>query len=264
MDIRRAPRPDNFDITSGRSCGSFLDEFEDYCYGTFKGSSSMWSSELKEFLNGTVLKAYQAFHIPGESYNCIKTKLLDWCSEYKDSVSGKLRKQFERAKMLPGEALRLYAARLERDFSLAFPAKRAGSSQTLQRKFLDTAPRSFRKHVFSVRSVLKMQGLSLDWSNILSLSGAYDAENAETDTPGESDIEPAEVWASSSPAGRTFYNDSPVPDFDSSMSKSTDPQKPIQVFEPRMCNYCHKRGHLRSDCWRFNGKCLACGSSKHQ
>ena len=75
-----------------------------------------------------------------------------------------------------GESLRLFAARLERSFSLAYPSKCSELSLTLQRKFLESVPRNFKRQVTSTATTLRLQNLKLDWNGILALASAHDAE----------------------------------------------------------------------------------------
>ena len=250
LDVRRAPRPSKFEVTSGRTLDSFLAEFEEYCENSFRGCSSMWSSELEQFLSGSILQAYLALHVPGESYNRVKVKLLEWSQEHKSSVAEKVRRRFEKSRINPGEPLRLYAARLEKEFSLAYPSKKVTSSQTLLRKFLTVVPKAFQKHVSSIKSFLSMQGLQLDWTNILSLASGYDAENLAMDSCVESEMEQSEVWVSSVPT----------------VDKTNKPEGKIstQIFESKSCHFCKKKGHVKNNCWLFNNKCLSCGSGDHK
>ena len=38
-------------------------------------------------------------------------------------------------------------------------------------------------------------------------------------------------------------------------------KRPFQPsLPPIKCNFCHKPGHYRKDCWMANGLCLACGT----
>ena len=42
LDNRSVPRPEVFDLDSGRPFDSFLKDFESYCSGTFTGDQSWW------------------------------------------------------------------------------------------------------------------------------------------------------------------------------------------------------------------------------
>ena len=293
LDGRKTPRPGKFDVTSGRPLQTFLSEFENYCKHSFRGGSYLWASELEDFLTGILFDAYSALYCPGESYRELKGKLLGWYAEYKETIQEKTRKKFERAQMKPSESLRLYAARLEKQFTLAFPSKVVRESKTLQRKFLDTVPRGFKKHVFSIKSYMKMQGLELSWSSILPLASSYDAEHMAGDSSVDSGPEVTEVWASTASSSQISksYNGGIPPYFQTTegthgqsslssglgqMKDSSDqvpttntshPRKTTMVadktFESHSCHFCKRRGHIKQECRRYNKQCLACGSNDH-
>ena len=97
---------------------------------------------MGRFLSGKIREAFEAIYLPGESYIKLKTKLLSWVEDSMEDLSRRNKKRFECMKWKSGELLRLFAARLERSFSLAYPSKRPESSSTLQRKFLKSVPRN--------------------------------------------------------------------------------------------------------------------------
>ena len=284
LDGRKAPKPNKYDVTSGRPLEAFLAEFEEYCVHSFRGSSSLWASELADFLTGPIYEAYNALCCPGESYQVLKHKLQNWFSDYKETIHEKTRKKFEKAQIKPGEPLRLYAARLEKLFTLAYPSKNIKSSRTLRRKFLDTVPRGFRKHVFAVASFMRMQGRELDWSNILPLTSSYDAEHVTDKSSLDSDPEVSEVWAATSASSpnltvksahrdvpgsqrilssKKYIQDSHGPAYHLGGGDTSNGTSRETVFESRSCHFCKRKGHLKQDCRRYNKQCLACGSSSH-
>ena len=288
LDNRSVPRPEVYDLTSGRSFASFLQDFENFCSNSFRGDQAHWSSELGQFLSGEVKEAFGAIYFPGEPYGRLKSKLLNWVEHSMESLSKRNRKKFEKMKCTTGESLRLYAARLERAFVLAFPSKQPSTSSTLQRKFLETVPRNFRRQVTSTSTTLKLQNLKLDWNCILALASAHDAERAETGISVDSEAEVAEVWATTSasyakefePRGRSvspvvshfsagsfdFCGRSGDSQTDRPRSRSVQALERHQpsVFDARSCYYCKRKGHVKSECWRRSGRCLVCGSVSHR
>lgn len=262
IDGRRAPKPEDFDLSSGRSFRSFLKSFEEYCGHTFKGSSSLWSSELKPFLKGSILQAFEALHVPGESYGDIKDRLLQFCDESQELVNRANRRKFEQITMRNRESLRLYAARMERDFRLAHPRKRVNVSSTLTNKFLETVPSSVKKHILNTRSILALQGQAFDWSLILKLVSSHEMDNNDSQ-PVRSEPDETEVWATTSPM-RTLSTAAvkpcqPPSDF---LSQAREFRSASRSSGP--CSYCNRPGHNRDDCWRLNRRCLACGSPDHR
>ena len=46
------------------------------------------------------------------------------------------------------------------------------------------------------------------------------------------------------------------------LSSTSSPRKVTPTLSS--CFYCKKVGHVKSECWRYNRRCLACGSSEHR
>ena len=295
LDTRSVPKPENFDLESGQSFKDFLKTFEEYCSNTFRGSTALWVSELPRFLQGSIRDAYTALWVPNDTYKSMKAKLLKWCRDSSEVIELDIRKRFERIKLLPGESLRIYAARLERAFCMAFPNRHAEHSKTLQRKFLDTVPKSFKKQISTTRSIsLTMNKRDLTWSTILSLASRQDAEQGTTSDSDGGNLDGPEVWASTLPASPSIPPNPFVEDQSRTSALSpharewhpTAQNSRLTVsgrsaslgrqasqswdrnsdrgIENRRCHYCYKQGHIRADCRRLNGSCLVCGSSDHQ
>ena len=275
FDNRRAPKPEEFDMASGRSFRSFLVSFEEYCSHTFRGSSALWCSELKGFLKGSILQTYEALHSPGESYEEIRERLLQWCNDVQGSVSRSNKRKFDDIQMRKNEPLRLYAARVERQFRLSYPRKRVGTSKTLIRKFVETVPPTVRKSILNAKSILSLQDQDLDWKLTLKLVGSYEMEGLEPDVLDVNDSEIAEVWAVqppqppptiySKPLSTGYSQSSPVVYSGQSTPGTSSSAPPHQGSPTKVtCFYCKRPGHIKSDCWRFNKRCLSCGSPDHR
>ena len=295
IDNRRAPMPAQFSLESGRSFGGFLTSFEEYCHNTFKGSRSLWTSELGQFLDGSIKQFYMVLNGPDEDYDEIKKKLIRWSDDSRENVQRAKRRKFEKIRMNQGESLRLYGARMEREFKLAHPKKRISSSRTLQEKFLETTPSSFRKQVASVKSFLSLQGNKLAWDSLMRVASAYDLENNgnRTEVDSDADQEVTEVWAATVPQPPTtrytrpvsFARSSSVPrrtSLQQSYNHDNLPARSVNFTDSRQksgsyrdldsginsnsksCFYCKRPGHFKRDCWRLHTKCLACGSDLHR
>jgi len=298
LDNRTVPKPDNYDVASGQSFPEFLKTFEDYCRNNFRGSSTLWTSELGRFLEGSIHKAYIALRVPGDCYEAIKRKLLKWYKDSHDVISHDTMKRFEKAQMKLHESLWLYATRLERAFRLAYPSRNVEYSKTLRRKFIGTVSKSFRKHLTTAQSIRRMNGQDLTWSNILSLSSEQDAQANVTDTAEEP--EEIEVLACAPPlvsdpsrrsmslgrahdshqtkgnskpfqfssAAQEFHPSSDVRNSGAfNRSASAHPLSRSSFRSStggRTCYYCKRVGHVKANCRRLNGLCLACGSADHR
>ena len=261
FDTRLVPKPEAYNLESGLPFETYLELFEEYCESTFKGSSSLWVSELGRLLSGPIREAYHALKVPGESYESLKVKLIRWCSDSKDNVTRDIRKKFEKARMNPGESFRLYAARLEGAFRLAYPNKNPAKSATLRRKFLESIPKTFRKQLSTAGSLLAMQGRELSWNEILIFASRQDVDMEASDY--ESAADHPSVWVSTSPSilDKDKSADSKFPS-NTQGSRSKIPES--EQYESRTCDYCNIKGHIKANCMRFNKLCFVCGSRDHR
>ena len=180
LDMRSVPKPGVYDSSTGQSFRQFLHTFEEYCQNTFRGSSSLWIGELGRFLKGEMLQAFNALQVSGDSYDTIKRKLLQWQKDSKESFEANAKEKFATATKLPTESLRLYAARLEKSFRLAFPRRQTEQSATLRDKYFKSIPLEFQLQLQSARSIaLTMNGTEMTWTNILALASRFDAQRTD-------------------------------------------------------------------------------------
>ena len=194
LDNRCVPNPEAFDSQSGQSFQQFLLAFEEYPQHNFRRSSALWIGELGRLLTGDMNAAFQALKVPGDSYRSLTKKLLKWRTDTKEVLESKTKYRFTKAKIQAGESLRLYAARLEKAFRLAYPSRRVEFSKTLRQKYFDTAPNAFRKQLQTARTInLTMNKSEISWSTILTLASQNDV-GAEHSHGEHVDQECEQVW----------------------------------------------------------------------
>ena len=156
---RPPPRPEPYDMNAGESMDLFFDRFEAYCGFECGGRSNnprymdLWIGELKELLKGEALQAFNAYRNPGDSYQDLKRKMIEWRTRQQDLFHEDLKLQFSNARMYPEESLSLYAARLSKLFRAAYPHREHNNSTTLQQKYIKSVPSSVRSHLVSARSI---------------------------------------------------------------------------------------------------------------
>ena len=178
LDTRGVPKPAVYDSASGQSFSQFLATFEEYCSHTFRGSRDLWVGELGRFLHGEMLHAFKALQIAGDSYDSVKHKLLQWRRDSKESYEASSKERFTSASPYSRESLRLYAARLEKYFRLAYPNRSIETSSTLRRKFFQSVPSRFQSQLESARSIaLTMNDREITWTNILALTSRFDIQH---------------------------------------------------------------------------------------
>lgn len=320
------PKPEVFESESGQSFDQFLRTFEEYCRHTFRGSSSLWIGELGRLLFGDMKGAFDALKVPGDGYESLKVKLMKWRQDTHEVHEESTKRRFTKAFMRSGESLRLYAARLEKAFRLAYPSRSVETSKTLRRKYLDSVPNHFSKQLQTARSInLTMNQREIAWSTILTLASQQDAGDEICQDTVEKPTVDNQVWLNyqqgDTRARRVGYDGSPVTYYDSGQcpTRSTGqtrsrfeiwqsgvektpkrdhvpdatnnghrrPNSPVRQptrdnyliessnprngfvpedeisAEARTCYYCHKAGHVKSQCRRYLNQCLVCGSGSH-
>lgn len=196
LDTRSVPKPEKYSSESGYSFEQFLSGFEEYCHGTFRGGSSLWVGELGRFLTGEMFDAYSVLKVAGDTYKEIKKKLLKWHEDSRETYDTDRKARFTKAKQRSSESLRLYAARLEKTFRLAYPRRDVEHSQTLRKKYCNTVPKFFQKQLQTARSMsLTMNNVEITWSNILALASRQDIDMKLEES--EEEVEKDSVWLTS-------------------------------------------------------------------
>lgn len=286
FDTRSVPKPEVYDSDSGQKFEEFLILFEEYCRCNFKSSSVLWIGELGRLLTGSMHQAFQALRIPGDSYETVKSKLIKWNKDMQQYRYSSLKNRFHAAEPLLGEPLRLYAARLEKAFRLANPGKDVEGSNSLRDKFSQSVPISFQRQLVNLKNMhVTMTGKSITWNTILTLASCYDSDNVENFDEGM--LESSNVYAAQVGIGKTdavtqcegspLLENRYLNNYNSSRYRSeTDAKNSVNRVkvdvaedysksrESRECFYCKKKGHIKSNCWKFNRLCLACGQQNHQ
>ena len=304
LDTQTIPKPEVFNSTSGESFELFLQQFEEYCSHTFKGSSSLWISELGRFLQGEMQSALQSLRVPGDSYDTVKANLLKWRHDTKDVIETETRDRFNHFQMNRGESLRLFAARLEHAFRLAYPRRNPETGKTLRQKYFETVPSDFAKHLQAARSFSRtMNERELTWTNITAIASQHNVEHPVTSQTSFPQDQVDSIWVNYSQDSR--YPPGPITQYEDavgtqvwhstpqqSLERSSRPRRARSTLKnvtfeedhvsrsqstPRgeyrhineeggdkLCYYCHKAGHIASNCWRRLGLCLVCGARDHR
>ena len=294
FDARTAPKPEPYDIASGRSLVKFFENFEAYCCANFKCNKNAWIPELGRYLVGQTFEVFEALRGPDDGYHSVKTKLLKWFSESKRLIKMSRRALFSEACRHPNESLYVYAVRLEKLFRGGFPSKDVKRSHTLRKKFVETVPADFRQMLETMITFSKVGSQSVKWSNILKLATVADS-NSMLSNPK---VEEVECLAISGPqfgehpnkmmtdamtqASLPYFERSPkqlswLSRSDNSNRNSCKIQKgrisnvynnkqsrnDFNPNEGNKCSFCKRNGHFYAKCWRRLGLCLKCGSSGH-
>ena len=301
-DNRQAPKMESFDVDSGMSLRSYLSLFEKHCRKNLKGTSEFWKAELEPKLSGDVLKTYKSMKSADDTWESLKTKLLDWYKTDKEARMSRFRTKFTKAVREEKESMFTLAMRLEKMFRTAYPSRDIERSRTLREKLFDIAPPSFQPMLKDHIVKRKMADKSICWTKIKKLASVHDSENTlernevvvinvaeRTDnTPvvqsynsgGEARFSDREDSGSvgriggaqqrffqQRPSGGNFREVRQLSDGrqfrDNSMSRNLSVHPQFASRSRIVCNFCGKPGHYRRDCRIRTGACVACGEMGH-
>lgn len=268
--------PTKFSLDEGISLRTFLSEYEQYFDAKFEGTQRQKAKHLSQYLDGTIFTAYEAMGGNRMNYSDVKDKLLGWYKTQRMNMRRQGELDFQKARMLDNDSLSIYALRLERIASKAFPDEVERERQ-LCKKYLKTVPRYFNRALTaSERSLLLVgNGRKIRWDQMLTLAREedrkrrYKKDDTSENTADDSEVE---VWYSQPLSSGTRKNQEYKPSrwnqtrnvsfrdkvYASPPSRTRSFQKGFPV-----CNWCGRRGQDEEGCWLRKGFCQFCGSAHH-
>ena len=204
-DYRESPKPEYYNINSGRSFTKFLTQFETYCASKFPPETfEQWTGELGTFLQGDILEVYKAYGGSDNEYSSIKLKLIRYCREADEEITANKHNKFLYAQRQPGEKLHHYALRLEQLFLAANPNRNTGNSCELLAHFMKTIPSEIAHELEKDLSLMKAISGTLEtpWHQLMKLlrNKSEDVSNTITHRLGENPEKPVNspsIWYSS-------------------------------------------------------------------
>ena len=281
LDRRRVPEPEVFDLSSGRSLDSFLQQFEEYCKSTFVGSTQLWARELVKYLTGEAKMAVEAMSGDKE-YHELRAELLQWVDKRKELLARTNKDKFKGATLHDGESYSLYAARLVKLFRIAYPKRSVERSETLKTKFVDSMPATLRHEILLTQNMaFSYSGKAMTWDQLVAFVGQSELNQqkqsasetqtiwvARTENSGESGPgdQTTNYRMPSSVATRTSRPERPAQPTSHSLPPQTQqPNMNRQAQRPEgNCYHCGNEGHHIKNCWRRLGVCLVCGAADHK
>ena len=276
---RDVVEPEVFKGTDGGSLSKFLTEFETFFSQKYRGSDRQCAQVLGRYLGGSVKKAFEALDGATQRYSKLKPQLLTWYKTEKASQRHIKETQFEDTKMLPGESLTIYALRLERLVTKAYPGTVKEQERQLCKKFWATVPRRLvRVMADSERNLSFLDaGRKLTWTMIKKVAEAEDRHSKRVGDPlpvpenelwhgSISELSKAKQWQTGD-SNNTFRRKEVTFDTAGSSSSSQAPNarfgRAAREAQPPGCHWCGKIGHLEAKCWQKLGACLVCGNMEH-
>lgn len=263
----KAVKPLKYGVEKIQNLEAFLEDFERYAQEQLGNDKNRWSVELRNFLEGPALRIYYSIYRPKVKYTVIVSRLKKWCQEEKEGEELDSQKEFWKITMRKKENLKDFALRLQTTYEAATP-KHTRDVEVLKKQFLDCIPKKTARR-FKMRMGREKDAERIKWKEVVRWAQEEDdliEEENEKDTPSQ---EPIPIWAT---VGRPSQGFTPTQYYQqgsyaqvtqqghASQQKWGDNHRP-QVMK---CHHCHKRGHLKKDCWKFLGWCLACGGNNHK
>ena len=168
-----------------------------------------------------------------------------------------------RAKYISNESLYLFATRLEKLFSVAFPKKDIQTSKTLREKFMSLLPGDNRRIVRNQVMNRKMENRKMKWDDMKKIASLCDVERNGVAKTSDTDDIIINVGLSSKPR----YSSKWKPDRYDNQTRDrhifTRPPSSYLMDKSVTCTYCDRIGHVEAKCRAKLGLCFCCGSSDH-
>lgn len=290
LDMRTVLPFDHFNEDASLGLLEYLERFEVHCSACFRGSKDLWKGELERCLTNKTLEAYKSLRYADDTYESVKEKLLVWYTDMQDIRKEKNKLNFKRAKVQSGENMHMFAQRLLRLFTLAFPNRRTDVSKALREKFVDSVPKSFRKALRNFLMNNAVKGKVITWQQICLCARHHDLEalrkkDESSDQASDDDI----AIHISRPSIKKTHDASTQCEVKSECAqqqaqqvrgtersvvfknqKFHDAQQPwhagIQRNNARgnlVCQNCGRLGHTANNCKTRQRQCFSCGSYQH-
>ena len=81
---------------SPQSFADFLLSFQEFCTTNFRGSHTLWGGERGKYLEGDLLMVYKVLRVPGESYDGLKGKLIEWLDSSRDRLEHEAKEELKK------------------------------------------------------------------------------------------------------------------------------------------------------------------------
>ena len=206
----------------------------------------------------------------------MRRQLEDWYSRAKVRDSSNRKAKYEKARPLEGEALSIYATRLEHLFRQAYPHKDL-DGKDLKRRLMSSLPRGVVDCLERDLAVVKVShGIPTTWETVISLLNAQDEiarRHSASTAPEVGEPVVQQPWSGARPKQgnikvanitTTTRQQGPAPPRQRPRSRSgsrhSRSSSPAQLPH---CRYCDKFGHTARDCRRRLNLCLRCGADDH-
>ena len=202
--------------------------------------------------------------------------MVEWLDSSKERLENDAKYKFRQAIRMQGEAVRLYAARLQKCFQVAYSKRSAETSKALHDKFLSTIPWRLKDRILTAESVrLSLNEEKLGWTKIIAMASQYDAQDLSKEK-GEDEClwvnegkilknsckcnceGKKDVWEISTELQPREKVRSGKPDYNEGYNPRISRDRNVECF------YCKREGHIKRDCRWLKNQCLVCGANDHR
>ena len=266
----KAVKPLKYGIEKVQTFEAFLEDFERYAREQLGKDKNRWAVELRNFLEGPILRTYYSIYRSKLSYGTVVTRLRNWCKEEKDSEILDLQREFWKSERRANEKFSDFALRLQTTYEAATPTEQR-DVDVLKKQFLNCLPKKTARR-FKLRMGSEKDSTKVRWKDVI--SWARDEDDVEEQDEMEPRDNALPVWATLNEEGRMRQNA-----YDERRHYARERSNVNRNYEPRQysrqenrmsdprnmrCLYCKKLGHAKRNCWKLNRWCLACGSDEHK
>lgn len=289
LDTRTVPEIGKYNENENIDLVQYLNRFEDYCKGKFRGKSYLWTHELEKLLTGKMLEGFKAVKNFEDNYEETKEKLLEWYYEEDEMRRRKAKQKFNNARPRSKENMFIYSKRLETLYQKAHPKHKVKTSNTLMTKFKDSCSTDLKDIIVSQEFSHKLNEQNINWKFIQKCARIYDLNIGE-DSEGEIEEEKEIIINLNEDVNaRNYRHENDIPkkvykqEFVNNRYKNNNNygrkdgrQKyyanhknkqqfdgPPDLTNAGRCGTCNRFGHTDKYCRKRLNACYICGRCNH-
>src|SRR5678816_217993 len=170
--------PGKFKYESEQDLLVYLADFEAYCSLHYPNAHHQWLRLLGRQLEGKFLNIYREIIKDNREYFSVRDNLVCW---YRDEERKKKEyriQKYHAAHRYPNESIKMFALRLERLASQAYPGYDMRDHDSLRIAFLCSLPPYIETFVRQYIKMMELDGYSrAPWENIVNFADSLDSNN---------------------------------------------------------------------------------------
>lgn len=251
--------PPVFKLNGRQTLKEFLSTFEIYFTRKYDGNQLEQTQELSKFLDGDLLRVFNAVGGACVKYRDMKKELISYYKSQKLGGTSFWKRELLNSELEHSEPLRIFGLRLSNIAKKAYPRNKKESAKQLRTKFLEAIPSSISTKILNSERMMKpfSSHKHMNFTALVEMANDLQSHDASVS-------EKKVMWSSNLNQERPVRNTSAAPrgntDRQPSREFSRGKQRQSGVAQRNiLCSYCHKPNHTRDKCWRAANLCLICG-----